>query len=84
MVFRQVIGVISPYFFENEHENTGIVNGDRYQHTISNFLWSILDDMDPEEIWFQQDGAIFHTSGTTIASLSEKFDGRLIFLCGDQ
>ncbi|KAL4125925.1 hypothetical protein QTP88_010162 [Uroleucon formosanum] len=77
-------GVIGPYFFEDERGNAETVNGDRYRNMISNFLWPILDDMDTEEMWFQQDGATCHTSGTTIALIREKFDGRLISILGDQ
>jgi len=51
---------------------------------ISNFLWPILDDMDTEGMWFQQDGATCHTSGATIALIREKFDGRFISIRGDQ
>lgn len=81
MAFGQVIG---PYFFEDRHGNAETVNGDRYRNMISNFLWPILDYIDTEEMWFQQDGATCHTSGTTIALLCETFDGRLISLRGDQ
>jgi len=51
---------------------------------ISNFLWPNRDEMDTEKMWFQQNSAICHTSGITIALLCEKFDGRLISLSGDQ
>ncbi|XP_060851646.1 uncharacterized protein LOC132930005 [Rhopalosiphum padi] len=77
-------GVIGPYFFEDERGNAETVNGYRYRNMISNFLWPILDDMDTEEMWFQQDGATCHTSGTTIALIREKFDGRIISIRGDQ
>jgi hypothetical protein len=40
--------------------------------------------MDTEEMWFQQDGATCYTSGTTIALIREKFDGRIISIRGDQ
>lgn len=76
-------GMIGPYFFEDEHGNAETVNEDRYRNMISNFLWPILDDMDTKEMWFQQDGATCHTSGTTNALLREKFDGRIISMRGD-
>lgn len=54
------------------------VNGERYRSVISNFLWSKLDDMDTDELWFQQDGATYHTVHTTIEILRERFEGRPI------
>jgi len=35
--FGQGGGMIGPYFFEDENRNAETVNGDRYQHMISNF-----------------------------------------------
>lgn len=76
--------VMGPYFFEDEHGNAVTLNGDRYRNMISNFLWPLLNEMDTEEMWFQQYGSIFHTAGTTITLLCKQFDGRLISLRGDQ
>jgi len=47
-------GIIGPYFFQNEAGVAMIVNGERYR-SISNFLWPKMDDMDTNNIWFQQD-----------------------------
>jgi len=44
--------VIGPYFFEDERGNAETVNGYPYQNMNFDFLWTILDDMDTEEMWF--------------------------------
>jgi len=50
-------GIIGPYFFQNEAGVAIIVNGERYRSMISNFLWPKMNDMDTNNMWFQQDGA---------------------------
>lgn len=45
---------------------------------ISNFLWPKLDDMDTEDMWFQQDGSTCHTAHATIDILRERFEGMVI------
>src|SRR6476661_2142954 len=45
---------------------------------ISNFLWPELEDMDVDDMWFQQDGATCHTANETMALLRDKFNGRVI------
>lgn len=45
---------------------------------ITPFLWSQLDRIDAEKLWFQQDGTTAHTSRQTIALLHEKFQDRII------
>lgn len=77
-------GLIGPFFFEDEEGNAVTVNGVRYRAMLSNFLWPRLDEMNIENLWFQQDGATCHTSRDTIALLREKFPERLISLRGDQ
>jgi transposase len=71
-------GIIGPYFFENDAGNSVTVNGERYRAMITNFLWPALNDMDVEEMWFQQDGATCHTANATMALLNEQFPGRMI------
>lgn len=39
-------GVIGPYFFQDEHENTVKVTGERYRDMITEFLWPALNDFD--------------------------------------
>ncbi|EFN81170.1 hypothetical protein EAI_00691, partial [Harpegnathos saltator] len=50
-------GVIGPYFFENDVGVAITVNGERYRTMITNFFWPKLNDMDVDDMWFQQDGA---------------------------
>ncbi|CAK9801727.1 Transposable element Tc3 transposase [Anthophora quadrimaculata] len=71
-------GVIEPYIFRNENGQVVTVNGERYRAMITDFLWPQLDDLDLDDMWFQQDGATCHTSGVTLELLQEKFPGRVI------
>lgn len=50
---------------------------------ITNFLWPELEDMNVDDMWFQQDGATCHTANETMALLREKFNGRVISQRGD-
>ena len=71
-------GVIGPYSFENEAGATVTMNGLRYRAMINDFLWPELEDIDVDDVYFQQDGATCHTSNETIAILQEKFPDRVI------
>ena len=53
-------------FFENEAGAAVSVNGLRYPTMINKFLWPELEDMDVDDVYFQQGGATCHTSGETI------------------
>lgn len=61
-------GVICPFFFTNEESETVAVNGQRYRTMAmpSEFLWSILVEIDLEDVYFPQDDATSYTSGETI------------------
>ena len=50
---------------------------------INGFLLPKLEDMDVDDVYFQQDAATCHTSGETISLLREKFLGRVISRKGD-
>ena len=50
---------------------------------ISEFLLTELEDMDVDDVYFQQDGATCHTSGENSGLLREKFPGRAISRNGD-
>ena len=76
-------GIIGPYFFENEAGAAVSVNGLRYRTIINEFLWPELEDMDVDDVYFQQDGATCHTSGETFGPIREKFPGRVISRNGD-
>ena len=61
----------------------GTVNGIRYREMITNFLWPEIEDMDLDDMWFQQDDATCHTDNETMALLRKKFNGRIISCRGD-
>ncbi|GFX95419.1 uncharacterized protein TNCV_3684711 [Trichonephila clavipes] len=54
------------------------VNGDRYRAMITNFFIPELNNHDVQELWFQQDDAICHTTRATIDLLKDTFGDRLI------
>ncbi|GFU94147.1 DUF4817 domain-containing protein [Trichonephila clavipes] len=70
-------GIIGPYFFKNDGHNV-TVNGDRYRAMITNFFIPELNNHDVQELWFQQDGATYHTARATIDLLKDTFGDRLI------
>lgn len=76
-------GVIGPYFFENDIGKAITVTGERYRSMITNFLWPELDDMDTNNMWFQQDGATCHTAEDTLDILHNRFEGMVISRRGD-
>jgi len=77
-------GGIGPYFFQNEAGVAIIINGERYRSMISNFLWpDDMDDMDTDNMWFQQDGATCHTPHATMDILHERFESMVISRGGD-
>ena len=45
---------------------------------INDFLFENMDDIDQDEMWFQQDGATCHTAVATIDLLKSKFGDKLI------
>ena len=71
-------GIIGPFFFKNDAGATVTVNGIRYRAMINQFLFPIIDDMDTDDIWFQQDGATCHTANETINLLKETFGESII------
>ncbi|GFV77632.1 uncharacterized protein TNCV_616521 [Trichonephila clavipes] len=71
-------GIIGPYFFKNDEGHNVTVNGDRYRAMITNFFIPELNNHDIQELWFQQDGATYHTARATIDLLKDTFGDRLI------
>ena len=71
-------GIIGPYFFKNEAGHNVTVNGERYRAMINDFFVPELDDVDVDDLWFQQDGATCHTANATIDLLKETFGERII------
>ena len=54
------------------------VNGNRYRSMITEYFWSQLDDMDFEDMWFQQNVATSNTANVTNILLETKFGERVI------
>lgn len=75
--------IIGPYFFQNETGIAITVNGERYRSMISNFLWPKLDNIDTEDMWFEQDGATCHTEHAAMDILRDRFEDIVILRNGD-
>ena len=45
---------------------------------LEDYLWPELDELDINDMWFQQDGATIHTARVTIDLLKGKFGERVI------
>ena len=58
--------IIGPFFFENEQGEAITVNGDRYRAMLNEFLFTKIEEEDIGNIWFQQDGATYHTAEATL------------------
>ena len=71
-------GIMGPYLFEIEAEVAISVNGLNYRAMINAFLWPELEDMDVDDVSFQQDGATCHTSSEPIGLLRQKFPAQVI------
>jgi hypothetical protein len=77
-------GVIGPYFFE-EDRRAVTVNSDRYVNMLRNFLVPALKrrGINPQTIWFQQDGATAHTKRVSMDIVQEMFPRHVISKHGD-
>ena len=71
-------GIIGPFFFKNDAKAAVTVNGIRYRAMINQFLFLIINDIDADDIWFQQDDATCYTANETINLLKEKFGESII------
>ena len=65
-------------FFVHENDRHVTVNGERYRAMLEDYLWPELDELNINDMWFQQDGASSHTARVTINSLKGKFGERVI------
>ena len=78
--------VWGPYFFEEEGA-TVTVTSDRYCEMLERFLRpkvaQLLADYEPDDVWFQQDGATSHTSRRSLGILQDMFPSHVISLRGD-
>ena len=70
--------IIGPFFFENEQGEGVTVNGGRYRAMLNEFLFTNIEVEDIVNIWFQQDGATFHTAEATLDFLRPVFEDRII------
>ena len=76
-------GIIGPYFFENETGQAATVNGARYRDMITQFFLPKLDDIDVNNMQFQQDDATCHIANERIQLLHETFAGCVLSHFGD-
>ena len=70
-------------FFENEAIATVSVNGLCYRTMINEFLRPELEDIDMDDVYFQQDGATCQSRAGTIGLLRKMFSGQVISQNGD-
>ena len=62
---EEIIAAVSGFFVdENDHHVT--IDGERYRAMLEDYLWPGLDELDINDLWFQQDGATSHTARVTI------------------
>lgn len=79
-------GIIGPYFFEDAIGRTLTVTSRRYTDMVQNWLRPELVNVpgyDPDNTWFQQDGATPHTAAMSMEALRGVFPGTLISHNGD-
>ena len=69
-------GIIGPFFFENEQGAAVIVSG--YRAMLNEFLLPKFEEEDTDDIWFQQDGAPYHTANAIIDLLRTVFENCII------
>jgi len=62
-------GIVGPYFFENDNEETVTVNSERYVTMFEGFVEPQLRQLgiDPTALHFQQDGSRAHTARNSMA-----------------
>ena len=70
-------GVIGPYFLVDENDRHVTVNGERYCTMLEDYLWPELDELDINDMWFQQDGATSQTARITTDLLKGEFGERV-------
>ena len=70
--------IIGPFFFKNEQGATVRSNDERYRAMVNEFLFPKIEEEDMDDIWFQQDGAIYHSVNVTIDLFRTVFENRII------
>ena len=69
---QQRLGIIKKNFVD-ENDRYVTVNGERYRALLEDYLWPELDELDINDMWFQQDVATSHTERVKIDLLKGKF-----------
>ncbi|XP_044758934.1 uncharacterized protein LOC123316778 [Coccinella septempunctata] len=72
------VGIIGPFFFENEAEIAVTVNAERYRAMLNDWFFQDIEADDLDDVWFPQDGATSHTAHATIDVLRRIFGNRII------
>ena len=67
-----------PFFFENEQGEAITANGDRYRAMLNELLFTKIEEQDIGNIWFQQEGATYHTAKAALDVLGPVFEDRII------
>ena len=71
-------GIIDPFCFENPAGNAISVNGERYRGMLAKSLWPEIEELDSEDLQFQQDSVTCHKAHETIDLLRTKFGNSLL------
>ena len=66
-----------PIFLENQQGQAVTVNGDQCRAVLNEFLYTKIEEEDIGNIWFQQDGATYHTAEATLDVLRTVFEDRI-------
>jgi hypothetical protein len=79
------VGLIGPYFFEDNAGAAVMVTPECYVEMLRNFLKPELcrHGIDLHTIWIQQDGATAHTARESMDVLREMFPQHIISWYGD-
>ena len=70
------IGIIGPFFFENEQGEAVTVSSERFRAVLNEFLFTKIEE-DIRNIRFQQDGTTCHTAEATLDVLRPVFEDRI-------
>ena len=71
--------IIEPFLFENE-QGYVTVNDDSYWDMLNEFLFTKIEEENILNIWFQQGGAMCHTTEAALDVLHPVFEDRIISL----
>jgi len=79
------VGIVGPYFFEEEEGATVTVTSERYVEMLRNFLRPQLRILlvNMEEMWFQQDGATAHTARASMTLVRQMFPQHVVSRFGN-